>query len=166
MKKAVIGFMAVLLSSAAMAQPAPKLSVRTIDALPIVTATPYDASVDGRAVDAALARAKASGKLVLIDLGANWCPDCRILANVMLLPELKAFLAAHFEVVVLDVGRFDRNLEVAARFGIKDRLKGIPAVFVVSKEGKLLNPDGLYALSDARQMNPQAIADWLAGWVK
>jgi len=69
-------------------------------------------------VNAAFARAKKNGKRVLIDLGGNWCPDCIVLANLMQLPELKRFLAAHFEIVSVDVGRFDKNLQIPARFGI------------------------------------------------
>lgn len=160
--KAAIGLAAVLVFSAAMAAPAPKISGPDTNWIE----SPYDPAPDGRTVDAALARAKVSRKLVLIDLGANWCPDCRVLANVMLRPQVKAFLDAHFEVVALDVGRFDKNLDVPARFGIKGKLEGIPAVLIVSPDGKLLNPGKLFALSDARTMDPQAIVDWLAGWTK
>ena len=39
-------------------------------------------------VAAALARAKKSHKLVLLDLGGNWCPDCVVLPNLMLLPAM------------------------------------------------------------------------------
>ena len=63
---------------------------------------------------------------MLIDLGGNWCPDCVVLANLMLLPELKPFLAVHFEIVSVDVGRFDKNLQIPARFGITQRLEGVP----------------------------------------
>src|ERR1700678_2169735 len=85
-----------VLSTAALASPAaPRVSVDSINALS-VPERPYDeaANADG-AVDAALARARHSHKLVLIDLGGNWCADCRILAGVMELPEMRSFLDAH-----------------------------------------------------------------------
>ena len=47
----------------------------------------------------------------------NWCGDCIVLANLMQLPEMKPFLAAHFEIVKVDIGRFDKNLQIPARFG-------------------------------------------------
>ena len=61
-------------------------------------------------------------------MGGNWCGDCIVLANLMQLPEMKPFLAAHFEIVKVDVGRFDKNLQIPARFGVIDRLKtgGVP----------------------------------------
>jgi thiol-disulfide isomerase/thioredoxin len=118
------------------------------------------------AVNAAFARAKKSHKRVLIDLGGNWCGDCIVLANIMLLPEMKPFVKKHFEVVAVDVGRFDKNLSVPARFGITDRLKGVPSVIIAEPDGTFVNKNDLFALADARHMSPQAVADWLAQWTK
>lgn len=157
---------AVAVFSACLAVPAPKVSIATLAELPMLDRTPYDAGLDGRAVDAALARAKHSGKRVLVDLGGNWCPDCLVLANFMRLKEVQTFLNAHFEIVVLDVGRFDKNLDVPARFGIQGRLEGVPSVLILNADGKLLNPGKITTLGDARRMSPQAIADCLAGWAE
>ncbi len=154
------------LASAAMAETAPKVGIASLTDLPVVERTPYNPNADATAaVDAAFARAKKNGKRVLIDLGGNWCPDCIVLANLMLLPELKSFLAAHFEIVAVDVGRFDKNLQIPARFGIK-RLEGAPSVIVAEPDGRLVNQGRIAALADARHMTPQAIADWLALWAK
>jgi thiol-disulfide isomerase/thioredoxin len=149
----------------ASAAAAPKLSINAFTQLPIVERTPYDVDLKAAAaVDAAFARARKNHKRVLIDLGGNWCPDCLVLANLMQLPEMKTFLAAHFEIVAVDVGRFDKNLDIPARFGITARLEGVPAVIVASPEGKILNRGKITALADARHMTPQSVADWLAGW--
>jgi hypothetical protein len=167
MKRTVVSVAALLLVGAAAAAPAPRLAVTQMSALPVVERTPYDESANAvAAVDAAFARAKKNHKRVLIDLGGNWCPDCLVLANIMALPEMKRFIAAHFEVVTVDVGRFDKNLAVPARFGLTDRLKGVPAVLIAEPEGVLVNRGDLFALSDARHMSPQGVADWLARWTK
>ena len=80
---------------------------------------PYDEGANAdAAVAAAFARAQKSHKRVLIDLGGNWCVDCIVLANFLQLPEMQRFMAAHYEVVTVDVGRFNRNLQIPARFGI------------------------------------------------
>ena len=102
---------------------------------------------------------------MLIDLGGNWCLDCRILAGTVAIPELKTFVDAHFEVVTVDIGRFDKNGQIAARYGVKGRLAGVPAVLIVDpKSDRLINKGRETALSDARHMTPQALADWLAQW--
>jgi hypothetical protein len=143
---------------------APHVSVGSINDL-VVPERPYDENADaGRAVDAAFARAAHDHKRVLIDLGGNWCADCRILAGVMALPEVDAFVRAHYEVVTVDVGRFNRNLQIPARFGITKRLEGVPSVLIASPDGTLIDQGHIAALADARSMTPQSIADWLAAW--
>jgi thiol-disulfide isomerase/thioredoxin len=129
---------------------------------------PYDESADANAqVAKAIARAKASHKLVLIDLGGNWCGDCRVLAGTIELPAIKRFVDARYEMVSVNVGRFDTNLQVPAHYGFTQRLTGVPTVLIVDpKTDTLLNRNDVFALSDARKMSPQALADWLARWVK
>ncbi len=69
--------------------------------------------------------------------------------------------------MAVDVGRFDRNLQIPAHYGITKRLEGVPAVLIVDpKTDKLLNRARVSALADARSMTPQALADWLAQWTK
>lgn len=160
-----------LVGGLAFAGQAPKLSIQNLADLPIVNRAPYDVQADaGKQLDVALTRAKKAHKRVLIDLGGNWCPDCQILANLMQQPELKKYLEAHFEIVLVDVGRFDKNQDIPARYGIAERLKGVPAILAIDpttgKSGTVVNRDEYYALSDARHMNAQGIADWLARWAK
>lgn len=151
------------------AAPAPRLAITSLAQLPVVERAPYDGNQNANAaVDAAFARARVNGKRVLIDMGGNWCGDCIVLANLMLLPEMRLFLAAHFEIVKVDIGRYDKNLQIPARFGAIDRLRagGVPAIIVAEPDGTFVNRNDISALEDARHMTPQAIADWLAQWVR
>src|SRR6185437_14949577 len=105
-------------------------------------------------------------KLLLIDLGGNWCLDCRVLAGTMGTQPLRSWLSAHYEIVLVDVGRFDKNLQVPRHFGVSGKLDGVPAVLVVNpRTRKLVNRGHVTALADARSMTPQSLADWLARWV-
>jgi thiol-disulfide isomerase/thioredoxin len=156
----------VLLAGAADAAPAPRMGVTSFAQLKTPLPYPYDEKADASAaVAAAKARALAHHKLLLIDLGGNWCPDCRILAGTMEQPELRAFVDAHYEVVTVDVGRFDKNLQIPAHYGVIKRLEGVPSVLVVDPASdRLIDAGHISALSDARHMTPQALADWLAQW--
>jgi thiol-disulfide isomerase/thioredoxin len=155
------------LAGAAHAAEAPRLGVTSFAELKTPLPYPYDEHADAeRAVADARARAAAAGKLLLIDLGGNWCPDCRILAATMELPDLRGFIAAHYVVVTVDVGRFDRNLQIPARYGVHGRLAGMPSVLIVDPDGdRLIDAGHTAALADARSMSPQALADWLAQWL-
>jgi thiol-disulfide isomerase/thioredoxin len=153
------------LSTPAIAVAAPKVRIATLADLPIEEMRPYDENANAdAAVNAAFARAKKSHKRVLIDLGGNWCGDCIILDNVMQLTEVKRFVDAHYETVSVDVGRFNKNLQIPASFGITTRLEGVPSVLIATPDRKLVNAGHTAALADARTMTPQAIADWIAQW--
>ena len=151
---------------AASAAPAPQVSITSYAQLATPLPHPYDETADAdAAVAKARARARAHHKLLLIDLGGNWCGDCLVLAGTMALPEVRAFVDAHYEVVIVDVGRFDRNLQIPARYGIKNRLEGVPALLIVDPvHNRLLDGGHVAALADARSMTPQSLADWLAQW--
>jgi hypothetical protein len=69
------------------------------------------------AIAQALTQAKADQKRVLLDFGADWCPDCLVLAQLLDDPQVKPFLDDHYHVVRIDVGRWDNNLDVANRYG-------------------------------------------------
>ncbi|MBS0472753.1 MAG: thioredoxin family protein [Proteobacteria bacterium] len=169
MRRVAIALLAagLVTASAAYATPAPRLALASLATLPVVERNPYVETADANAdVAAAFARARTSHKRVLIDMGGNWCGDCVVLANLMLLPEMKPFMARHFEFVSVDVGRFDKNLQIPNRFGVKLD-GGVPAILIVEPDGKtVVNPDNVSALEDARHMTPQALADWIAQWAR
>lgn len=105
---------------------------------------PFDASSNAMMdVNAALAAAAISGKRALLVLGGNWCHDSRGLAAKFLRPEMETLLSENYELVWVDVGRRDRNLDVAERFGVS-KLLGTPTVLILSPSGELLNADSVH----------------------
>ena len=139
----------LLLMPAAHAAEAPASSVPE--------AKPFDEKADAPAqVDAAIARAKASGHEAILVFGANWCGDSRALAGWFATPRFKAMLDARYELVWVDVGQKDRNLDLARRFGL-DGIKGTPTVLVVDGEGKPLNLKDAPSWKNARSRSADAI---------
>jgi thiol:disulfide interchange protein len=157
--------LALLPAFARRGEAAPRLSIRTVRQLRQPLPAPYDGSRDARAdVARALARAKKRRKPLLLDFGANWCADCRVLAGVFELPDLKPWIARNFELVQIDIGEFDANLDIPKRFGMRT-LAAVPTVLVIDPgTGRIRNKGEEIALGDATIMQPQAIADWLARW--
>jgi hypothetical protein len=173
MKTALLLAAALSLGIGAAAAPAlaaspPKTGIASFAELKTPLPYPYNESADANAAVAkARAVAKKRGTLLLIDLGGNWCGDCRVLAGTLELPQVKAFMDKHYTMVMVDVGRFERNLQVPAHYGFNTRLKGVPTLLVVDpKTDRLLNRGDVFALSSAGDMSPQALADWLARWPK
>lgn len=120
----------------------------------------YDEGVDAKAaVQAALAEGQTTRLPVLVVFGANWCGDCRMLDNTFKHGPSAPLIAQHFKVVKVDVGRFDRNVDIAEKYNVPLK-KGIPAVAVLSPQGKLLYATEGGELADARKMGDQGVYDF------
>lgn len=118
---------------------------------------PYNTKADANAdVSHALARAKATHTPVLLIFGANWCEDCRSLDGALKTGKNAALMKHEFQVVKIDVGNFDHNLDIAKRYGNPIQ-KGIPAAVIVSSDDKVLYSTRAGELSDARRMNAEGV---------
>jgi thiol-disulfide isomerase/thioredoxin len=149
-------------ATALAAGPAPEVHETLISSS--IPSAPYDVSADARAqVAAAIARAAAAHKFVLLDFGGNWCPDCRVTAGVLALDDVKPWIERNFEFVFIDVGRMNRNLDIAARYDV--HIRAVPTMIILDSQGHMVNAGNPAALSDARSMTPQAIVDTLHGWI-
>lgn len=107
-------------------------------------------------VDAALARAAATNKRVLLVMGANWCHDNRGLAGWFAQPRFAAMLSSKYETVYVDVGHRDRNIDIARRFGI-EAITGTPTVLIIDPQGTLLNPASAPSWRNAASRDEEGI---------
>ena len=128
-------------------------------------ARPYEEGVDAQAqIDAAIARAGADHKRVLLVFGANWCPWCRRLDWVFQNDaRVSAALAEGYHVVHVDAGTrgSDTNREVAARYG--DPLaNGLPCLVVLDAEGAVLRVQETGSLEDGDRHDPSRVLAFLA----
>ena len=121
---------------------------------------PYDESADAKAaVQHALVAARSSHLPVLIVFGANWCEDCRALDLALQKGQTAELVASSYNLVKVDVGNFDRNLDLAATYGNPIK-KGIPAAVVVSGDNKVLYATKAGELADARRMSEIGIYEF------
>lgn len=122
----------------------------------------YDEGADAKAaLRATLAEAEQARLPVLVVFGANWCGDCRMLDATFKHGPSAPLIAKAFKVVKVDVGRFDRNVDIAESYRVPLK-KGIPAVAVLSPQGKLLYATEGGELADARKMGDQGVYDFFS----
>lgn len=122
----------------------------------------YDEGADAKAaIRATLAEAEAAKLPVLVVFGANWCGDCRMLDATFQHGPSAPLIAKAFKVVKVDVGRFDRNVDIAESYRVPLK-KGIPAVAVLSPQGRLLYATEGGELADARKMGDQGVYDFFS----
>ena len=129
-------------------------------------ALPYDEAADAPAnVAAGLEQADHEGKQLLLTFGANWCPDCRVLASALQEPPLSDLIAAHFVVVKVDVGNWDRNQPLVKQWG-NPIGKGIPAIVVVNADGGITYTTRAGELANARHMGASGLLRFFSDLVE
>ncbi len=113
--------------------------LRAQDAAPAAKPALYDEAADGRAqIDAALARAGKENRRVLIQWGANWCGWCIRLHELCFMDKALAHeLKYEYDVVHVDIGRWNKHMELAASYGA-DLKGGVPFLTVLAADGSVL----------------------------
>ena len=125
--------------------------------LAAAAAPPYDETADAKAqIRIALSEASGAKVPVLVVFGANWCADCKVLDLAFKEGSSAPLIEKNFKVVKVNVGRFDRNTDIAESYGVPLK-EGIPAVAVLSPQGKVLYATRAGELADARSMGDRGI---------
>ncbi len=114
-------------------------------------------------IETALAAAQSDGKRVLLDFGADWCPDCRVLERMFAEEPVLTVLQAGYHVVRIDVGRKDRNLDVVGQYD-NPIAGGIPAVVILDGAGTVLVATNQGELATARSMPSEEVLAFVKRW--
>jgi len=121
---------------------------------------PYRTYADARAaIEEGQARAAASGKMLMVAFGANWCPDCVTLHRNLLAPDTRAYAEKHFEIVEIDVGDSKKNAAVQRALGFK--INVIPLAVFYSPSGELIGDTFGGELQASRHYSSREIRDFL-----
>ncbi len=128
----------------------------------------YDPKADGeKQIADALGTAKRLGKNVLLQFGANWCPDCHAMHRLFQTdPKIAEVLKAGYVSVMIDVDSREgpmRNAAVVARFGNPIE-GGIPALVVLAADGAQLTPKGTRDLKDDDHRHHEKVLAFLKRW--
>jgi thioredoxin 1 len=120
----------------------------------------YNEATDAKAeIRQALDQAATTGVPVLVIFGANWCGDCKILDMAIKQGASAPLIAKEFKVVKVNVGRFDRNVDIAQSYGVPLK-NGIPAVVVLSPKNEVVYVTREGELADAQNMGENGIYEF------
>ena len=114
-------------------------------------------------IAAALAQAAQQKKRVLLDFGGNWCGDCQVLEIYFHDAANRDLLASNYVLVPVNIGNYDQNLEIAARYGVPVD-KGVPALAVLDAGGKVVYSQRKHEFSAMRTMSSAAVTAFLQQW--
>jgi protein disulfide-isomerase len=122
---------------------------------------PYDETADAKLeIRQALTQAATNHTPVIVVFGANWCGDCKMLDTAMKTGASAPLLTRDFKIVKVNVGRFDKNLEIAKAYGVP-LTNGIPAVAIVSPKNEVLYATRQGELANARKLGDRGIYEFL-----
>ena len=134
--------------------------INSEDKLSIPLPLPYDGVIYSEIdVKKFMEDTTSKSKQPIIIFGGNWCPDCRILDGSLQVPSIKKFMSERFEIMHIDVGRYDKNMELMDYFGVA-REKGVPRVIVFDKEMNILNSSSTKEWTTARERSLQDIFNY------
>ena len=87
----------------------------------------------------AVARAKKNNKRVLVVYGGNWCGWCVKLDEFFKKDRTVArTIRYEYEVVKVDIGRFDKNIDLVNKYGATMKKEGVPYLTVLDGAGKVV----------------------------
>jgi protein disulfide-isomerase len=121
---------------------------------------PYNENADAKLeIKQALTQAATTKTPIMVVFGANWCGDCKALASAMKKGPSALLLSRDFNIVKVNVGHFDRNLDVAKSYGVPLAM-GIPAVVILSIKNEVLYVTKEGELADAEKLGEDGIYEF------
>jgi len=135
-----------------------------IEAQTVATRHLYSETANPNAdIAAALTKAKREHKRVILDFGGDWCGDCQVLDIYAHQAPNADLLDKNFVLVHVWIGHMDKNIDVAAKYGVPIN-RGVPALAVLGTDGKVLYSQATGEFADMRHMDPHSVTEFLTKW--
>ncbi len=109
-----------------------------------------------------LDQAAAQNKKLVVIFGASWCPDCNSLDGMLGETKIKELIERKFIIQKIDVGRFDKNLDINEKLG--DPIdNGIPALVILDpkKSNPMIANTTGGEFSNASKMSSEQVFNYL-----
>jgi len=113
----------------------------------------------------ALTHALAEKKRVMLIFGGNWCYDCHVLDRALHEGDAGKIVKESFLLVHVDIGEGEKNPDLLKLYKIP-LAKGVPAVAILTGQGKLIYSSGEGEFESARRMMKKDLVAFLLRWKK
>jgi thiol:disulfide interchange protein len=124
----------------------------------------YDETADARAdIAMALMAAKKENRRVLIQWGANWCGWCIKLHDLYNSDrEIGRKLQYEYDLVLVDIGQWDKNLDLVEKYGAEIEGQGVPYLTVLDADGNVVANQDTGSLEEGDHHDPAKVLGFLA----
>lgn len=131
----------------------------------------YDENVNAKVdIANAIKIAQQNGKYILLMFGGNWCVWCHRLHKLFLEDIIiNKFLNENYILVMIDVGKRDKNLDLNQQYG-NPYQHGFPVLVVLDKNGNQLHTQETGSLeynepeSTEKGHHPARVLQFLKNW--
>ena len=115
-------------------------------------------------IDNALEEARNSGRLVICQVGGNWCPWCLRFAQFITdNEEIRKFVEENFVYIHLNTSKEHKNLDMLERLGNPGRF-GYPVLVVLGHEGEVLHIQNSSYLELEKSYDTKKVMDFFKNW--
>lgn len=126
----------------------------------------YNPAADANAdIDAAVKKAAAENKFVVIQAGGNWCSWCLEFARIRKAnPQIDSVINSSFVWYELNFSKENKNEAIFARYGFPQRF-GFPVFIILDAKGQRINTQNSEYLEDGKKSYEQKkVLDFLLQW--
>lgn len=136
-----------------------------INAQPKDTAHLYNPNANAeKDIAAAVRKAKAEHKFLLIQAGGNWCSWCKLFNKTVTEDtELDSTLNANFIVYHLNYSPENMNRDAFAKLGYPQRF-GFPVIIVLDDKGSRIHTQNSEYLEEGKGYNKEKVLEFFQNW--
>ncbi|MBO4600134.1 MAG: thioredoxin family protein [Bacteroidales bacterium] len=115
-------------------------------------------------IDEALEEARATGRLVICQVGGNWCPWCLRFANFITTNnDIAEFVRENFVYIHLNTSKEHKNYEMLKRLGNPGRF-GYPVLVVLNNEGEVIHIQNSSYLELDKSYDHKKVLEFFQNW--
>lgn len=125
----------------------------------------YNPAADARAnIAAAVKKAQAENKHVLLQIGGNWCSWCiKFHKLIHSNPKIDSTLQANYVFVLVNYSKENKNLSLLKELEFPQRF-GFPVLVVLNKEGKRIHTQATGLLEKGEGYDNDKVISFLNSW--
>ena len=138
------------------------LSAALVSVAPAQKPATYDEAANAHElIDTALTKARRDDKRVMVVFGANWCGWCHKLADAFKRRELRRPLRDDYEVVKVDIGKWDKNLDLVKKYEADIKQHGVPFITVLDSKGEVVKNQPTTPLEEGKEHSTEKLLAFL-----
>lgn len=111
----------------------------------------------------AVAKAKASKKHVLVQIGGNWCIWCARFHEFIKDPQIDSMLQANYVPYYLNYSKENRNPALLAKLDYPQRF-GFPVFIILDGNGRRIHTQDSGLLEEAKSYDKKKVMTFLENW--